>query len=144
MPLKIESIDHVQVTVPSHLEAEALQFYDNVLGLEHIKKPDSLVKNGGAWYRLGSLELHVSPEELASGGCESKRHLCFVVADLNEAAAELARQAIDIVPDLQPIPSWVRFYIRDPGGNRIEIAQRVETSRERSTIVKDAESAPRQ
>ena len=144
MPLKIEAIDHVQVTVPSRLEAEALQFYDNILGLERIKKPDALAKNGGAWYRLGSLELHVSPEELGSRECESKRHVCFVVPDLNDAAAELAKQGIDIIPDRQPIPSWVRFYIRDPGGNRLEIAQRVETSRERSTIVKDAESAPPQ
>jgi len=143
MPLKIESIDHVQVTVPSRLEAETLRFYDNVLGLERIKKPDPLVKNGGAWYRLGLVELHVSPEELGSGGCESKRHVCFVVADLNEAAAELAGQGIDIVPDRQPVSGWVRFFIRDPGGNRIEIAQRLENACERATIVKEVESAER-
>jgi catechol 2,3-dioxygenase-like lactoylglutathione lyase family enzyme len=144
MPLKIESIDHVQVTVPSHLEAEALRFYDNVLGLEPIKKPDSRAKNGGACYRSGSLELHVSPEELGSGNCESKRHGCFVVADLNEAAAELLGQGIDIVPDRQPIPGWVRFYLRVPGGNRIEIAQRIENASERAKIVKEVESAARQ
>ncbi len=144
MPLKIEAIDHVQITVPSRLEAEALRFYDNILGLERIKKPDSLVMNGGAWYRMGSLELHVSPEELGSGNCESKRHVCFVVADLNAAAAELARHGIDIVPDRQPISGWVRFYIRDPGGNRIEIAQRIENACERAKTVKEVESAARQ
>jgi catechol 2,3-dioxygenase-like lactoylglutathione lyase family enzyme len=144
MPLKIEAIDHVQITVPSGLEAEALRFYDNILGLERIKKPDSLVKNGGAWYRTGSLELHVSPEELGSGNCESKRHVSFVVADLNEAAAELAGHGIVIVPDRQPISGPVRFYIRDPGGNRIEIAQRLETAGERAKFVKESESAARQ
>jgi len=32
--------------------------------------------------------------------------------------------AIEIIPDNQPIQGWRRFYVRDPGGNRIEIAER--------------------
>jgi catechol 2,3-dioxygenase-like lactoylglutathione lyase family enzyme len=130
MPLNLESIDHMQVTVPRPLEVEALRFYENVLGLKRIKKPEALAKNGGAWYRLGPIELHVSPEDGDHGGGTSKRHVCFVVSDLGKAESELSRQGIAIVPDHQPIPGWVRFYIRDPGGNRIEIAGRLEPARE--------------
>ena len=63
MPLKLQLIDHVQVTVPRSVEADALRFYETVLGLERIAKPEPLVRNGGAWYRIGALELHVSPED---------------------------------------------------------------------------------
>ncbi len=31
---------------------------------------------------------------------------------------------IDVIPDNRPIDGWRRFYVRDPGGNRIEIAER--------------------
>jgi catechol 2,3-dioxygenase-like lactoylglutathione lyase family enzyme len=128
MALKIVSIDHVQVTVPRSEEAKALEFYDAVLGLERIEKPATLLKNGGAWYRHGPIELHLSPEDGPSDSSSSKRHLCYVVADLDEAESELARHGVEIIRDRQPIAGWIRFYIRDPGGNRLEIAQRVPKS----------------
>jgi catechol 2,3-dioxygenase-like lactoylglutathione lyase family enzyme len=96
-----------------------------VLGLKCIEKPGALAKNGGAWYRLGPIEVHVSPEDGDLGGDTSKRHVCYLVADLGKAETELSRQGIAIIPDLQPIKGWARFYVRDPGGNRIEIAQRL-------------------
>jgi catechol 2,3-dioxygenase-like lactoylglutathione lyase family enzyme len=130
MPLNLESIDHIQVTVPMALEVEALRFYDSVLGLTRIEKPAALAKNGGAWFRLGAIELHVSPEDGDHGGGASKRHVCYIVSDLDQAETELSRHEIAIIPDRQPIPGWARFYIRDPGGNRIEIAQRLEPARE--------------
>jgi catechol 2,3-dioxygenase-like lactoylglutathione lyase family enzyme len=130
MPLNLESIDHIQVTVPRPLEVESLRFYDNVLGLERIPKPGALAKNGGAWYRLGPIELHVSPVDGDQAGGTNKRHVCYVVSDLRAAETELSRHEIAIIPDRQPIPGWARFYIRDPGGNRIEIAQRLEPARE--------------
>ena len=129
MALKIDAIDHVQVTVPRSVEDEALRFYEGVLGLERIEKPEPLAGNGGGWYRLGAIELHVSPEDGDGAGRASKRHVCYVVFDLKEAEAELVRQGVETIPDRQPIAGWARFYIRDPGGNRIEIAQRVAPAR---------------
>jgi catechol 2,3-dioxygenase-like lactoylglutathione lyase family enzyme len=125
MPLNLESIHHVQITVPRPLVAETLIFYEEVLGLARIEKPAALAKNGGAWYRVGSREVHVSADDGDSSAATSKRHVCFVIADLREAETELARSGVRILPDKQPIPGWTRFYIRDPGGNRIEIAQRL-------------------
>lgn len=34
--------------------------------------------------------------------------------------------SIEIIPDNRPIDGWRRFYVRDPGGNRIEIVERGE------------------
>ena len=83
-------------------------------------------RTAGRWFRLGVFEVHVSPVDGDQGGGTSKRHVCYVVSDLGEAESELSRQGVAVIPDRQPIPGWARFYIRDPGGNRIEIAERLQ------------------
>ncbi len=143
MPLDLESIDHVQVTVPVSVLADALRFYESVLGLERIAKPEPLARNGGAWYRLGAVELHVSAEEDASPAHASKRHVCYVVRNLKEARSELARHGVVEITDRQPIAGWARFYIRDPGGNRIEIAQRLAPARDLPPTGEGCERAER-
>jgi catechol 2,3-dioxygenase-like lactoylglutathione lyase family enzyme len=124
MSLEITEINHVQITVPRSLEAASKHFYGALLGLEEIPKPINLRNRGGAWYRLGPVELHLSMEDLAAENRASRRHVCFVVADLTDAEAAMREARIEIIPDDQPIEGWRRFYARDPGGNRIEIAER--------------------
>jgi|GEM_PF-1330461 catechol 2,3-dioxygenase-like lactoylglutathione lyase family enzyme len=124
MSIGIERIDHVQVTVPRAVEEEAIRFYGEVLGLERIPKPTEAAKRGGAWFRHAALQVHVSSEEndpQANGG--SKRHVCYVVRDLAEAERVLRAAGVEILPDTNPEPGWPRFYARDPGGNRVEIAR---------------------
>lgn len=128
MPVKITEINHIQVTVPSAAEQAAKQFYGEILGLDEIPKPvspHSTRSKTGAWYRCGSVELHLSVEDLPADNHVSKRHVCFMVSNLAEAEATMRESAIEIIPDNQPIEGWRRFYVRDPGGNRIEIAERV-------------------
>jgi catechol 2,3-dioxygenase-like lactoylglutathione lyase family enzyme len=115
-------IHHVQITVQRDQEAQALDFYSRVLGLEEIPKPLLLRKNGGRWYNVSGTELHVSPES-SCDNASSKRHLCFVVPDLNEIRERLQVHGVPILEDDQPMDAWERFYVRDPGGNRLEFAQ---------------------
>lgn len=122
MPLEITELNHVQTTVPSSVEHAAKYFYGTILGLEEIPKPAGPRSRGGAWYRCGSVEIHLSVEDLPAGA--SRGHVCFMVANLAEAEAAMREAAIEIIPDKQPIEGWRRFYVRDPGGNRIEIAER--------------------
>lgn len=124
MPLEITELNHVQTTAPSNVEYATRHFYREILGLQEIPKPAGPRSRGGAWYRCGSVELHLSVEDLPVDNRESRRHLCFMVANLTEAEATMREAAIEIIPDNQPIEGWQRFYVRDPGGNRIEIAQR--------------------
>ena len=84
-------------------------------------------RRGGAWYRLGRIEIHLSVEDEAVSNPESKRHICYLVGDLGSAEAELKRAGVEILPDERPIKGWKRFYVRDPGGNRIEIAEQPES-----------------
>jgi catechol 2,3-dioxygenase-like lactoylglutathione lyase family enzyme len=122
--IRIRAIDHVQVTVPPALESEALRFYGEVLGLERIPKPAESAKRGGAWFRHGAMQVHVSIEPIeVDSNRASKRHVCYLVESLTAAEDALRAHGIEILADPTPEPGWPRFYVRDPAGNRIEIAQ---------------------
>ena len=118
-------IHHVNVTVPKSLEDAAKHFYGVVMGLEEVPKPESSRGRGGAWYQLGEMQLHLSIESAFGNDRISKRHVCYTVRNLAEAEAQFRSAGVEILPDDQPTPGWSRFYVRDPGGNRLEIAQDV-------------------
>jgi catechol 2,3-dioxygenase-like lactoylglutathione lyase family enzyme len=117
------SLHHVNVTVPKSLEDAAKHFYGVVIGLEELPKPETSRGRGGAWYQLGHVQLHLSVEERLGENCISKRHVCYTVRDLAEAEERFRNAGVEIIPDDLPTPGWSRFYVRDPGGNRLEIAQ---------------------
>ena len=119
-------IHHVNVTVPRALESQAKHFYGVVMGLQEVPKPAESRARGGAWYQVGPLQLHLSIEHGEDGlgeACISKRHVCYTVADLAQAEKKFREAGVEILPDDIPTPGWSRFYVRDPGGNRLEIAQ---------------------
>lgn len=122
MPLQVVGIDHIQITVPKALEAPCLAFYREVLGLKEIAKPAELRGRGGAWFQAGPIQVHIGVDP--EGSLPSKRHLCFLVADLDAAKAEIAATGTSIEGESQT-DGLVRFFIRDPAGNRLEIGQRV-------------------
>jgi catechol 2,3-dioxygenase-like lactoylglutathione lyase family enzyme len=123
MAIGIIAIDHVNVIVPKTLEDAAKHFYGSVLGLKEIPKPIELQARGGAWYELGSVQLHLSAKADAVG--EAKGHVCFMVADVAVAEERLRAEGVEIIPDDQPVAGKPRFYVRDPGGNLIELAQQI-------------------
>jgi catechol 2,3-dioxygenase-like lactoylglutathione lyase family enzyme len=124
MSLDVVRIDHVQVTVPRALEAEALHFYGEVLGLERIPKPPDAARRGGAWYRHGAVQVHVGLEDVdAAAQRGSRRHVCYVVANLEDAREKLRAAGCEILADPHPEPGLRRLFVHDPGGNRIEIAE---------------------
>ncbi|HYV04310.1 MAG TPA: VOC family protein [Blastocatellia bacterium] len=128
MGIGILEISHIQITVPRAAEDDSKRFYRDLLGLEEIPKPGYSESRGGAWFRQGSVEVHLSVEDSASQNISSRRHICYVVADLAEAEARLRNAGVEIIPDDRPIAGSKRFYVRDPGANKIEIAQRVESA----------------
>ena len=117
----VVQLHHVNVTVPPESEAASKSFYGSVLGLKQVPKPGSS-RPSGAWYQIGETQLHLSVEAEASGG-QSTRHVCFTVDDLNAVEKRFREASVEIIPDPRPVPGSSRFYVRDPGGNQIEIAQ---------------------
>jgi len=118
-------LHHVNVTVPRSLEMAAKHFYGEVMGLTEVPKPVESKGRGGAWYQLGPMQLHLSLEDGLGADCLSKRHVCYTVSDLDQAERKFREAGVEILPDDIPTPGWTRFYVRDPGGNRLEIAQAV-------------------
>ena len=113
-------LGHVNVTVPSSLEAAARHFYGEVLGLKQLPKPPGPRQNVGAWYELGNVQLHLSVERGADGN-PSNRHVCYLVSSLEKAEQHFRSFEVEIIPDDQP--NNRRFYVRDPAGNLLEIAE---------------------
>ena len=113
---------HVNVTVPNAQEAAAKHFYADILGLQQVPKPEGTRQNSGAWYQLGAIQLHLSVEDDVKNEA-SDRHVCYQIEDVDAAESDLRNSGVQIIPDPRPVAGVRRFYIRDPGGNLIELAQ---------------------
>lgn len=122
MSLEIIALSHVNVTVPQALEDATKRFYGEVLGLKQLQKPAGSRTNVGAWYQLGAVQLHLSTEDETDNRA-SDRHVCYVVGDVASAEQRFRDAGVLVIPDPRPIPGRPRIYVRDPGGNLIEIAQ---------------------
>ncbi len=122
MPIEIVELNHVNVRVPASQEAAAKHFYASVLGLTEVPKPPELKGRGGAWYQIGDTQLHLSRDDRSDNQI-SKQHICYLVNDLVEAERQLSNSGVEIIPDDMPVQGCQRFYVRDPGGNLIELAQ---------------------
>jgi catechol 2,3-dioxygenase-like lactoylglutathione lyase family enzyme len=120
MALEIIGVNHVNVTVPGALEQAAKDFYGTVLGLRQIPKPEGSRQNVGAWYELGPIQLHLSLEDNVHNEV-SDRHVCYQVVDAASAELHVRNAGVEIIGDTRPIKGVSRFFVRDPGGNMIEI-----------------------
>src|SRR5437016_11457825 len=115
----VTALHHVNVTIPAVLETAAKEFYSSVVGLKQIPKP-AAARQSGAWYQIGANQLHLSVEDEETGALSS-RHICFRVDDLSAAEKKFREAGVEIFPDPRPVPGTQRFYVRDPGGNQLEI-----------------------
>ena len=68
------------------------------------------------------MQLHLSVEVEADSSLSS-RHVCFVVSDLDQVEKRFREAGVEIIPDARPAFAARRFYVRDPGGNQLEIVQ---------------------
>ena len=120
MKINFKRLDHVQVCVPRGAEAQAREFYGGLLGLEEIEKPEVLKKNGGLWYEVADVQLHVGVEDAVA---PSKRHPAFEVERVADVRAYLERSGVR-TKDEPKLSGIERFSFFDPFGNRIELLQK--------------------
>jgi len=119
--MMVTQLHHVNVTVPPELEAATKEFYGAVLGLNQLPKP-AAARQKGAWYQIGDNQLHLSVEDEPLSSLSS-RHICLAVSDLAGAEKDFRDAGVEVIPDARPGPGTQRFYVRDPGGNQLEIVQ---------------------
>ncbi len=118
-------LHHVQLAMPAGGEGKARSFYGDLLGLEEVPKPASLVGRGGCWFRGQDVELHLGVEDPFAPA--RKAHPAPIVADLAMARRSLLNVGAPVVQDV-PLEGWERFYTEDPFGNRLELLERPGTS----------------
>jgi catechol 2,3-dioxygenase-like lactoylglutathione lyase family enzyme len=118
--MSVLGIDHVQVAAPEGCEEQARAFYGALLGLEELRKPESLRSRGGCWFRAGDQELHVGVDRPFVPA--RKAHPGLVVSDLAGLAGRLAAAGIAVEED-DSIPGAKRFHAADPFGNRLEFRE---------------------
>jgi catechol 2,3-dioxygenase-like lactoylglutathione lyase family enzyme len=107
--------------MPAGREAEARAFYEGLLGIPEVAKPPNLAKRGGAWFERGSLKIHLGVETEFRPA--RKAHPALLVADLPSLLAGLRSAGVPIVDD-EPLSGYLRVYVSDPFGNRIELMER--------------------
>jgi catechol 2,3-dioxygenase-like lactoylglutathione lyase family enzyme len=116
----IVRLDHVQLAMPAGLESEAVAFYEGVLGIPQIPKPDHLAARGGCWFEDGDMKVHLGVD--ADFRPATKAHPAFIVDDVRSLAAAVVAAGF-AVNDAEPLDGFDRVYVTDPFGNRIELMQ---------------------
>jgi catechol 2,3-dioxygenase-like lactoylglutathione lyase family enzyme len=116
----LSHLHHVQLAMPRGREDEARAFFVGALGMVEIEKPPVLAARGGAWFRVGGVEIHLGVEDPFTPA--RKAHPGLVVGNLDEAARRVATTGQDVTWDAD-FPGFRRFYAHDPFGNRLEFLQ---------------------
>lgn len=118
--MPIVGVDHVQLAMPAGREAEARAFYAGLLGIPEQAKPAALAARGGAWFESGSLKLHlgVDPDFRPA----RKAHPGLLVRGLEALIGELRRTGYAVTPG-EPLAGYLRVYVDDPFGNRLELME---------------------
>lgn len=119
----IKRIDHIQLAAPVGSEEQARDFYQSILALEEIEKPEELKKNGGVWFSNGHVDIHVGVEKAFVPA--KKAHPAFEVTQIEEFASFIQEKGLEIHVD-HKLPGAKRFYLHDPFGNRLEFLEWVE------------------
>jgi len=118
--IHFKRLDHIQICIPIGKETEAREFYTNIIGLIEISKPAALLANGGLWYQIADIQLHIGTENEIN---KSKRHPAFEITNLEDAKRHLEKNGVTLKEEIQ-IPGCKRFSFMDPFGNRLELLEK--------------------
>jgi catechol 2,3-dioxygenase-like lactoylglutathione lyase family enzyme len=113
-------LHHVQLAAPRGSEDALRRFYGTALGMTEVPKPPALAARGGAWFRSGTLELHLGVEDDFRPA--RKAHPGILVDDIDAMARRLADHDVTVEWD-DKFPGFRRCYVTDPHGNRLELLQ---------------------
>lgn len=95
--------------------ARSIRFYEGVLGLRPLPRPELGI--AGRWYGIGGGQLHlIEGAAPATPFDPSGPHFALAVADLDAARRELASAGISTLD-----PGGNQLWIQDPDGNVVEL-----------------------
>jgi catechol 2,3-dioxygenase-like lactoylglutathione lyase family enzyme len=118
--MEILRIDHVQLAMPAGREDDARSFYRDLLGIPERAKPPALAARGGVWFERGDLKIHLGVEKEFLPA--RKAHPALIVADLPALVGRCKTAGIAVRDD-EPLEGYLRVYVDDPFGNRLELME---------------------
>jgi catechol 2,3-dioxygenase-like lactoylglutathione lyase family enzyme len=118
--MPIVRIDHVQLAMPAGREEDARRFYRDLLGIPEKEKPPALAARGGAWFERGDLKVHLGVDKQFVPA--RKAHPAFIVSGLAALTATLKTAGVPVRDD-EPLEGYLRIYVDDPFGNRLELLE---------------------
>ena len=118
--MPITALHHVQLAMPKGGEDAARAFYGGLLGLSEVPKPPILAARGGVWFEKGDVRVHLGVDQDFRPA--RKAHPAFQVRDVTDLLARLAAKGVSVSHD-NNLPGFIRGYVNDPFGNRIELLQ---------------------
>jgi catechol 2,3-dioxygenase-like lactoylglutathione lyase family enzyme len=121
--MKILSIDHIQVAMPTGEEEKAREFYINLLGFSENPKPPELAKRGGVWLQSGNVQLHLGVEMDFKPA--RKAHPAFLVDDLDSLITSVQGAGYETDTSQPPLDGYKRAHVFDSFGNRIELMEKL-------------------
>jgi len=117
---RVHRIDHILLAMPAGRENDARAFYQDMLGIPEIDKPRQLASRGGCWFEAAEVKVHLGVEKDFAPA--RKAHPAFIVDDLAALAGKLKQAGYRLVEDT-PLEGYIRIFVDDPFGNRIELLQ---------------------
>lgn len=115
-PLQVCELNHVALHVRDLAASE--HFYGEILGLPKLPRP--AFNFPGAWFALGSQELHLIVDETAQE--QRTVHIALRVDDASAAYAALVARGVANVSPPAPRPDGaVQVFLKDPDSHLIEI-----------------------
>ena len=131
-PMRAVGLNHVSVSARD-LETSA-RFYEELLGMERLTSPTFSVPV--VWLRLGDVQLHLF--EQVGGAAPQFHHFGIEVDDFEAVyrrAQELGIRDPAWTSSIYELPSGeVQLYLRDPGGNLVEIVWPDASTLDRSVV----------
>src|SRR5690349_6924650 len=111
MPLAIRELNHVMLRVTDL--AASVKFYGEILGLRPLPRP--AFDFPGAWFALGTQELHLVADPKPPTGTRGHHHFAIWVEDHATAHAELKRRGWPHLRGPQLRPDGVKqLVVTDP------------------------------
>ncbi|MHB8463385.1 MAG: VOC family protein [Acidimicrobiales bacterium] len=115
--MELLGIAHVALPVAS-LE-KSRDFYEDILGLAELPRPDFGFP--GAWLVLGANQLHLM--ELGPVTPDRRQHFAIQVTDAAAVATELEERGIAVSRSFDLPAAGKQVFISDPDGHQIEFNQ---------------------
>ena len=118
--MKVTRTLHHSFNVEGQLD-RSVHFYQQLFDMTDDDRP-TIPGVEGHWFGAGNAQLHLVDAPAGPGPIQpTGPHVCFAVADLGAAVAELEEAGIPYAEGAQG--TTVQIWFADPAGNTIEIQQ---------------------